>query len=284
MTAIATPSSAASDTNGTDDTGARLRGLYAHDGGVGQVFSAKIADYVASRPDYPAALFDALATDAGLVPGAVVADLGAGTGLLTAGLLARGAQVTAIEPSAEMRAAADAWLGAKPGYRSQPGSAEATGLPDASVDLITAAQAFHWFDIAPAQREALRVLRPAGQVALIWNDRREGDPLHVAMDELFAEFGGERRRAMIAHETGRGDVPAFFGFAPRRFAFDHAHRLDRAGLLALAFSRSYMPARASDAGRAAAQALQTLFERFADADGSVTVRYTTVLMLGRPRA
>ena len=69
-----------------DDTGAQLRALYQPEGGVGAIFSPKVADYVASRPDYPAALFDALREACSLHPGAVVADIGAGTGLLTQGL------------------------------------------------------------------------------------------------------------------------------------------------------------------------------------------------------
>jgi SAM-dependent methyltransferase len=264
------------------ETGARLRALYTPVGGVPQVFSAKVADYVAARPDYPAALFDTLAREAGLQPGAAVADIGAGTGLLTRDLLARAAQVTAVEPSAEMRAACDHALAGRAGYRSLEGQAEATGLADASVDLITAAQAFHWFDIDPARREALRILKPHGQVALIWNDRLPGDPMHTAMDDLFADFGGERRGAMLVHEGQRGDLSAFYGFTPRQFEFDHAHVLDRGGLQALAFSRSYMPARNTDAGCAASRALDALFDRFAQ-DGQVVVRYRTVMMLGRPR-
>lgn len=263
------------------DTGAQLRALYQPEGGVHEVFSAKVADYVASRPDYPAALIDCLVAEGALPPHADVADIGAGTGLLTQGFLARGHRVVAVEPSREMRRACDALLGQHPGYRSVEGKAEATGLADRSVDLLTAAQAFHWFDIEPARREALRVLKPRGRMALIWNDRLAGDPLHEALDAVFAEFGGERRGALVAHEDRR-DVAGFFGFDAPEFRFPHEHRLDAAGLQSLAFSRSYMPPRDSEAGRAAAEALQRIFDRFAEGD-RVAVRYTTMLMLGRPR-
>jgi SAM-dependent methyltransferase len=264
------------------DTGAALRAEYAASGGTPGIFSGKVADYVASRPGYPAALFDALAQCGALPAHAEVADIGAGTGLLTLPLLQRGHRVTAVEPNDEMRLACDHWLGARPGYRSLGGRAEATGLPDTSVDLITAAQAFHWFDIEPARREALRILRPAGQVALIWNDRVGSDPLQVALDAVFAEFGGTRRSAMLAHED-RSQVPLFFGGTPQEVHFDHEHRLDAAGLLSLVFSRSYMPPRDSDAGQRAVQAVHAVFEHFANA-GHVAMRYRTVLMLGRPGA
>ncbi len=218
-----------------------------------------------------------------LAPASRVADVGAGTGLLTAQLLERGHAVTAVEPSADMRAACDARLHDRPGYRSVAGTAEATTLDDACVDLVTAAQAFHWFDIEPARRELLRILRPGGQVALIWNDRQPGDPLHAALDEVFARFGGSRRDALVAHED-RTDVPRFFGAGrSREFTLAHEHRLSLAGLQALVFSRSYMPARGSDAGRAAVQAVDEVYARWSD-DTGVVVRYRTLAIVGRPQA
>ena len=263
------------------DAGAHLRSLYAHEGGVRSIFSAKVADYVASRPDYPAALFEALAAHAGLGSGAVVADVGAGTGLLTQGLLQRGAHVIAIEPNPAMRAASDHLLAGHSAYQSAEGSAEAMPLANASVDLITAAQAFHWFDVVPARAECLRVLKSTGQVALIWNDRRHGDALHDALDAVFAEFGGARRAALLAHEDRR-DAPSFFSVhRAREFAWPHEHRLDAPALASLVFSRSYIPARDSAAGRDAKRAVSALFDRFAER-GSVAVRYTTVAMIGRP--
>ena len=263
------------------DHGAELRALYASQGGVRAIFSAKVNDYVASRPDYPAALFDTLSKHTRLPAGSVVADVGAGTGLLTHGLLQRGWSVIAIEPNPAMRAAADHWLGDRPGYRSAEGSAEHLPLADGSVDLITAAQAFHWFEVDAARTECLRVLRPHGQVALIWNDRRRNDPLHEALDGVFNQFGGVKRTALVAHED-RAEVPRFFGnTTAREFAWPHEHRLDAAALASLAFSRSYMPARDSAAGQAVEDALRGVFARCA-VDGKVAVRYATVAMVGRP--
>lgn len=261
------------------DGGARLRALYAASGGLHAVFGDKVADYQASRPDYPPALFEQLAQ--GLGAAAAIGDLGAGTGLLTEGLLARGWRVWAIEPNEGMRAACDRRLGGRPGYRSAAGSAEAVPLPDASLDLLTAAQAFHWFQIEAARAEALRVLKPGGQVALIWNDRAD-TPLHRALNEIFARHGGARRYALLAAED-RGQLDRFFLSAPpQQWQWPHAHRLDVRGLLSLVFSRSYMPRPDSPAGQAAASELLALFERLAEADGRVEVAYTTVLFLGRP--
>lgn len=263
------------------DRGAELRALYAAQGGVRTIFSAKVNDYVASRPDYPAALFESLREHAALQAGSVVADVGAGTGLLTHGLLQRGCSVGAVEPNPAMRAAADHWLGDMPGYRSAEGSAEHLPLADRSVDLITAAQAFHWFEVDAARTECLRVLRPHGQVALIWNDRRRNDPLHEALDGVFNQFGGTKRTALVVHED-RAEVPRFFGSTTARaFAWPHEHHLSAAALASLVFSRSYMPERDSATGQAVEDALRGVFARFA-VDRKVAVRYTTVAMVGRP--
>ncbi len=265
----------------TADTGAQLRSLYEKEGGVTQIFSAKVTDYVASRPDYPAALFEALRVQCHLQPGATMVDVGAGTGLLTKGLLERGYEVWAIEPNVAMRSAADQDLACWPAYRSAAGSAESLPLADSAVDLITAAQAFHWFDVERARCEFLRVLRPQGQVALIWNDRLASDPLHLALGEILDQYGGSRRDALVKHEE-RGDLPRFFGDRlPAELSWPHEHWLNEEGLLSLAFSRSYMPGRDSAPGQQASQQLRQLFRRFAS-EGRVVVRYKTVATIGRP--
>jgi SAM-dependent methyltransferase len=266
----------------TINTGAQLRALYEKEGGVATIFSAKVADYLSSRPDYPDALFQQLKETCNLDRDTVVvADVGAGTGLLTHGLLVRGHTVVAVEPNGSMREAADQLLASFKGYSSVDGSAERIPLDTSSVDLITAAHAFHWFEVEAARRECLRVLRPNGQVALVWNDRVKSDPLHKALDAVLAHCGGAKRNALVAHDE-RGDIPAFFGKTqPKEFAWPHQHVVDEAGLMSLIFSRSYMPDRDSAQGSEAVSQLREIYRRFSFGNG-LTVAYTTVAYLGRP--
>src|SRR4051794_24616682 len=109
-------------------------------------FSDRVEHYVRSRPDYPRAFYDFLHTDLAVAPSSTIADIGSGTGISACPLLEAGHAVHAIEPNAPMRQAAERLPASSPDSHSPDATAESTTLPDASVDLILAAQAFHWFD------------------------------------------------------------------------------------------------------------------------------------------
>ena len=125
-----------------------------------QRFNSRAQVYVAGRPSYPKDLIVWL--QAHFLPTTRVADIGAGTGILTQQLFDAGFAVTAVEPSAPMRAEIPS------GITALDGTAEAIPLPDAFVELVTVAQAFHWFNQAAAMAEFKRILTPDGRVALIW--------------------------------------------------------------------------------------------------------------------
>src|SRR6476659_6264925 len=134
-------------------------------------FSDRVENYVRYRPGYPAEVLPALAKDCGLTPKDTVADLASGTGIWTRTLLENGNVVYAVEPNQEMRQAGERLLAGFPNFISVDGKAEATTLPDAGVDFVTAAQAAHWFDRQRARREFVRILRPGGLLVLLWNER-----------------------------------------------------------------------------------------------------------------
>src|SRR5687768_16300575 len=135
-------------------------------------FSSRAEAYAKYRPCYPAGVVETLKSECGLTTDSVVADVGSGTGILTELLLKNGNRVFGIEPNEAMRVFAEEALKDYPQFESVDGSAEATALPDDTMDIVVAAQAFHWFDREKTKREFTRILKPNGWVALIWNERR----------------------------------------------------------------------------------------------------------------
>lgn len=239
-------------------------------------FSGRVQAYTAARPGYPRALLDVLA----IPPDATVADLGSGTGIFTRLLLESGAHVFAVEPNEQMRAAAEAALGKHPRFHSVGGRAEETTLPDASIDVATAAQAFHWFDLERTRVELRRILRPGGRVALVWNDRdTDGTPFLRAYEAiLLAHCPGYREL------QGKSDRPADFDalFGPggwTRHVLPNEQRLDREGLLLRVMSASYAPREGTPAYDALKEALDAAYEAHAE-EGGVRVLYACVVVMG----
>lgn len=243
-------------------------------------FSNRVADYERGRPGYPEKLFDRIIDWAALHAGDSVADIGAGTGISAAPLLRRGLEVLAVEPNAAMRAAAIHRLGPEPGFTAVDGSAEATGLADASVDLVLAAQAFHWFDLDRARVELRRILRPGAPVALIWNARRAaGRPFLEGYERLLLQFGTDYRE--VGHRgVAQERLTRFFGARPAHERFENAQPLDFEGLRARLLSSSYVPA-ANEAGHPEMlEELNSLFSRH-QRDGRIDILYDVDLFLGR---
>jgi SAM-dependent methyltransferase len=175
-----------------------------------QRFSNRVADYVRYRPGYTAALLDLLRAECGLRSQHVVADVGSGTGLLSKLFLENGNRVFGVEPNQEMRQAGEEFLRSFPEFTSVTGSAEATTLGDASVDFITAGQAFHWFDPQAARREFLRILKPGGWAVIAWHDRRmEEAQLTREYEGLLETFGIDYKRVKDAYPESK-DIGDFF--------------------------------------------------------------------------
>lgn len=233
-------------------------------------FTDRADDYVRFRPDYPAAAIDAVL--AGLDLGRiVVADVGAGTGIASRQIADRGARVLAVEPNAGMRRVA----APHPLVDWRAGTAEATGLGAASVDVVVCAQAFHWFRPADALAEFHRILRPGGRLILMWNHRDDHDPL--TRGYIAAIHAIQGRHPAERHELEPGTVEAGGGFAPpERLTFAHGQPLDRDGLVGRAASASYAPA-AGAAFEELARQLRALHDRYRDASGRVVLRYETIV-------
>ncbi|HEX5011704.1 MAG TPA: class I SAM-dependent methyltransferase [Planctomycetota bacterium] len=247
-------------------------------------FDDRAEDYALYRPGYARDLVPRLAAERGLPPGAHVADVGCGTGLLARSFLDAGCRVTGVEPSDPMRAQAVAQLGGRPGFACHAGTAEASGLPDASVDAVVAGQAFHWFDVERARAEFLRVLRPGGWVALVWNDRGDlSQPFLARFDALLVEHcpdyteslrgPPERERAEVFFGAGRADAGAL-----RELRLPNPQSLDWTGVEGRTRSASYVP-RSGPAHDALFAQLRELFGAYARG-GRVGFGLTTLVFHG----
>jgi SAM-dependent methyltransferase len=239
-----------------------------------QRFSDRVEAYLAGRPRYPAELVTHLETIGALPRTGVVADIGVGTGLSAEPFLAAGHRVVGVEPNAPMRAAGVEYLGRFPAYEACDGTAEATGLAPGSVDLVIAGQAFHWFDPSRFRAESVRVLRPGGWGALIWNDRDlTGTPFLAGYEALLLEYGNDYQAIRYKHQ-GTDAIPVYFGGqAPAAWEFRHRRGMDWAMLAALAGSASYLPAPGQARHAELMAALRALFDANA-AGGRVEMRYT----------
>ena len=214
-----------------------------------------------------------LFTDAGdLAHDAVVADVGAGTGISAEVLLRHGFDVVAVEPNDAMRDAAIARLGDDPRFRTVAAAAEATTLPAASVDAVVAAQAFHWFDRGAFRTECARILKARGVVALIWNVRRvAGSPFAADYEALLREFGTDY--LTVRHENVTEDeLAAFYRGRFERRVYDNVQLLDYDGFRARLLSSSYVPAAGHPRFEPMLAGLEALFAKHRR-EGKVTMEY-----------
>jgi SAM-dependent methyltransferase len=239
-----------------------------------QRFSDRVEAYLAGRPRYPAELVSHLETLGALPHGGVVADIGVGTGLSAEPILAAGHRVLGIEPNAPMRAAGVEYLARFPAYEARDGTAESTGLAPGSVDLVIAGQAFHWFEPSRFRAESLRVLRPGGWSALIWNDRDlAGTPFLAGYEALLIEYGNEYQAIRYRH-LGTDAIAVYFGgSAPAPAEFLHRRNMDWTTLAALSGSASYLPAPGQPRHAELMAALRALFDANA-MGGRIEMRYT----------
>jgi len=244
-----------------------------------QRFSDRVEAYVKFRPGYPSALVQTLLQKTRLEAGAVVADIGSGTGIFTQLLLDQGLKVFAIEPNANMREAAEVLFADYPHFTSIDAPAERTGLADNSLDLITAAQAFHWFNSTTTKAEFGRILKPDGKLALIWNKRKVSQPFQHAYEATLRDYVPEY--GVLNHmNLTDSDIAAFFDHGHMELLrFDNSQQLTFSGLLGRLKSSSYCPAEDSPQYPSLVAALATLFEEFA-LNGVIDFQYETQLYLG----
>ena len=213
-----------------------------------EAFTGKADVYAQARPGYAAAALDFIS---GLVNnlGAVIADIGAGTGKFSVLLAGRGFNVIAVEPNADMRAKLPDCV------RAVDGTAEATGLPDSSVDAVTCAQAFHWFDPEGFKSECRRILKPGGRVFVMYNRPREHEESHPELDWLPSKYDPDTWR------KNEEAISAFFGDFMRREAFPNPIEYGRELYEAYMLSHSTSPRPGDEIYARFMESVHAIFER-----------------------
>ncbi len=241
-------------------------------------FTGRAAYYARYRPSYPRSLLDDLVSLGAIPKEGRVADIGSGTGIFTKLLLDRGLTVFAVEPNDDMRHIAEELLSRTKGFVSVKGTAEGTGLEERSVDAVTAAQSYHWFESALTRKELRRILEPEGYVVLLWNERQvDADEFARGYESLVTEFSPEHAKI----EDDKDDPGRIFGgssFEKRTYRNDR--RLDLDGLKGMAASVSYLPAPGQEGHEEFCSRLRALFDRH-EREGGITVSLRTECCFGR---
>lgn len=242
-------------------------------------FSSRAESYAKYRPGYPDGVLDVLRTDCGLTETSIVADVGSGTGILSEMFLRRGNTVFGVEPNAAMRDVAERLLRSFGNFESVDGSAEATTLAAHSVDFITAAQAFHWFDRSRARREFARILKPEGWAVLIWNERRlDSTPFLRDYEALLLHHGTDYQE--VRHENVAGEIAQFF--APQTFQLkllENFQHFNYESLKGRVCSASYTPEPGHPNFEPMFSELTRIFDKHNN-QGIVTFEYQTTVYYG----
>jgi len=243
-------------------------------------FSSRVEDYIRYRPSYPEAIVLWLERECGLTAESRIADIGSGTGILARLFLDFGCHVFGVEPNAGMRAAAERQFAGEARFHSVDARAEATTLPGASVDFVTAGQSFHWFDAAATRAEFGRILEPRGWVALIWNERQVTPGFLAEYEDLLQRLSTDYGR--VDHRQIGGEaIGRFFDHERWRVAgFPNHQDFDWEGIRGRLLSSSYAPLPGSPKYAPMMEELAAIFARHQQG-GGVRVVYETKMYVGQ---
>jgi ubiquinone/menaquinone biosynthesis C-methylase UbiE len=243
-------------------------------------FSNRVEEYRKHRPVYPAEIVNILRDEKALPAHAVVADIGSGTGLLTQLFFNHVHTIYAVEPNENMRRQAEKNFADVKNFISIAATAEVTTLSPASIDLITAAQAFHWFDRDKTSIEFKRILKPTGFVALVWNYRDyEANDLQRDYEEILKKFIPNYKQ--LDHKTMTDEkIFAFYHHANvTKFIIPNFQLFDRESLLGRVLSSSYVPKPPDPIAQQVLSKVSALFEQYQQ-NGKIEFIYKTTLYLG----
>ncbi len=237
---------------------------------VRSLFTGRAENYAKSRPAYASALIDHVFDKIGMTAESIVADIGAGTGIFSRQLLERGCSVTCVEPNEDMRKKAQALLSEYKNVSFSDGNAEETRLADGSVDFITVAQAFHWFDVEKFKAESRRILRDNGKVILIWNDRDTESDFVKEQQILYKKYCPRFKgfsEGMAKHDPR---IAEYFGGGYEYAEFDNPLYYTKEQFISRSLSSSYSIKEGDIGFESYLSDIERLFDAYAEG-GMITV-------------
>jgi len=243
-------------------------------------FTRTVENYVKYRPGYPFEIVEFLQKTCQFDAGHIVADIASGTGFLAEIFLRHGNHVIGIEPNKDMRAAGQYYLKSYSNFTSMDATAEATGLDDQSVDLITAGQAFHWFDPEKSQQEFARILKPDGWVVLAWNMGKQNIPFMDDYNQIWSKYlappTDEKDSYLIDAGLRKWYAPSIINFK----SFDNAQVVDFDGLRGRILSSSYSPTPDQPQYQPMLDELKSIFQKH-QVNGKVSIDYECRICYGQ---
>jgi SAM-dependent methyltransferase len=243
-------------------------------------FSSRVESYARFRPSYPRGVIEVLRDECGLSSESLVADIASGTGLFTRLILENGNRVFGVEPNPDMRRAGEEYLASFPKFTSVAGTAELTSLPDHSIDLITTAQAAHWFKRDEAVKEFQRILKPGRYLALIFNDRQViGSAFADDYEDLVVKYGTDYSEVQRLGRIFEGDE-FFAPFKCEKRVLPNHQDLDYPALEGRLLSSSYAPQRGDPAHEPMLADLRRMFDKH-QRGGLVRMEYDTNIYFGK---
>jgi ubiquinone/menaquinone biosynthesis C-methylase UbiE len=245
-----------------------------------QRFTGRAETYSRYRPTYPKHVFDILEKEANFDPSKIVADVGSGTGILSKLFLANGNKVFGVEPNDDMRKIAESSLAGFQKFVSIKGTAENTMLEDQSVDLITVAQALHWFDPERSWKEFRRIAKQVGYLCILYNDRKKDDASEVMQryEDVIDKYASNKPKLERIEDEILSKFFSEWSF--RKFSIANQQILDFAGLLGRVSSASYMPQPKENEFSAVEKELKDVFDKY-QKDNKIMLSYNTNIFLGQ---
>lgn len=243
-------------------------------------FSNRVSNYLKYRPHYPKEIISYLISKGIVKRDSTIADMGSGTGILTEIFLKNGNPVYGIEPNNEMRKAGEKYLKKYSNFISIKGTAEKSKLRKNSIDIITAGQAFHWFEFKKAKSEFKRILKPGGCVILIWNTKKNSTPFLKSYNNLLLKYGTDYE--LVRQETvGDEILSVFFDKGYKSLSFYNEQIMDYKSLKGRLLSSSYIPLRNDKKFREMILELKAAFDKN-QKKGKVIFKYGTRVYIGKP--